>query len=247
MGVLVLELAILGLLEEQELHGYELRKRLSETLGFLASVSFGSLYPALARLEASGALVALSPSTSGQGPSAFETAASRGGGEALRRIPMTGSLAGERAAFRTPRTTTRARSPHVGATRSPRQRRVYAITEVGRAMFRRLLTGDQGGGEADDDRCFALRLAFARHLAPEARLRLLERRRAVLTQRQARSAPDPADPGDTWRTALAEHRAASLDSDIEWLDRLIEAERARVAAAPATTPDDPSPRKVPSL
>ena len=48
----MLELAILGLLKEQELHGYELKRRLTHTLGLLSSVSFGSLYPALSRLEA---------------------------------------------------------------------------------------------------------------------------------------------------------------------------------------------------
>jgi uncharacterized cupin superfamily protein len=52
----VLELAILGVLKEQELHGYELKKRLTEVLGAFSSVSFGSLYPALARLEAAGAV-----------------------------------------------------------------------------------------------------------------------------------------------------------------------------------------------
>ncbi|MCZ7535571.1 MAG: PadR family transcriptional regulator [Acidimicrobiia bacterium] len=31
----MLELAVLGLLREQPLHGYELKKRLGETLGFL--------------------------------------------------------------------------------------------------------------------------------------------------------------------------------------------------------------------
>src|SRR5438105_3425706 len=55
----VLELAILGLLKEQDLHGYELKKQLTETLGPLSSVSFGSLYPALARLEAAGAVKAV--------------------------------------------------------------------------------------------------------------------------------------------------------------------------------------------
>src|SRR4051812_20969628 len=44
---IVLELAVLGLLSEQPLHGYELKKRLSETLGPLWGISFGSLYPAL--------------------------------------------------------------------------------------------------------------------------------------------------------------------------------------------------------
>jgi DNA-binding PadR family transcriptional regulator len=52
----VLELAILGLLKEQELHGYELKKRLVEALGPFSSVSFGSLYPALARLQRAGAV-----------------------------------------------------------------------------------------------------------------------------------------------------------------------------------------------
>jgi DNA-binding PadR family transcriptional regulator len=47
----MIDLAILGLLTEQELHGYELKKRLSELLSSRASISFGSLYPALARLE----------------------------------------------------------------------------------------------------------------------------------------------------------------------------------------------------
>ena len=50
----MLELAILGLLKEHELHGYELKKRLSDTLGLASAVSFGSLYPALARLDKAG-------------------------------------------------------------------------------------------------------------------------------------------------------------------------------------------------
>lgn len=48
----MLELPILGLLKERPLHGYELKRRLSE-YGFWR-VSFGSLYPALRRLERSG-------------------------------------------------------------------------------------------------------------------------------------------------------------------------------------------------
>src|SRR5207342_3209818 len=52
----MLELAVLGLLSEQPRHGYDLKKRLSETLGPLWGISFGSLYPALRRLEKSGAI-----------------------------------------------------------------------------------------------------------------------------------------------------------------------------------------------
>jgi DNA-binding PadR family transcriptional regulator len=54
----MLELAILGLLEDQELHGYEIRKRLRDELGLFSNISFGSLYPALSRLERAGAVEA---------------------------------------------------------------------------------------------------------------------------------------------------------------------------------------------
>ncbi len=52
----VIELAILGALRERPMHGYELKKRLSGTLGHFWSISFGSLYPALKRLETSKAI-----------------------------------------------------------------------------------------------------------------------------------------------------------------------------------------------
>ncbi len=53
----VLEMAVLGLLKEQDMHGYELKKRLSDVFAVPSAVSFGSLYPALARLEAAGAVL----------------------------------------------------------------------------------------------------------------------------------------------------------------------------------------------
>ena len=50
----MLELAILGLLHESPMHGYELRKQLATKLGTLrAAISYGSLYPTLRRLQAS--------------------------------------------------------------------------------------------------------------------------------------------------------------------------------------------------
>jgi len=52
----VLELAVLGLLKESPMSGYELKKRLTVTHGAFWRVSFGSLYPCLKRLLADGAL-----------------------------------------------------------------------------------------------------------------------------------------------------------------------------------------------
>ncbi len=49
----MLELAILGILHESPMHGYELRKQLTTKLGaFRAAISYGSLYPTLRRLQA---------------------------------------------------------------------------------------------------------------------------------------------------------------------------------------------------
>lgn len=50
----MLELAILGLLLESPMHGYELRKRLTGLLGAFRAFSYGSLYPALRRMQAAG-------------------------------------------------------------------------------------------------------------------------------------------------------------------------------------------------
>ena len=50
----ILELAVLGLLHDAPLHGYELRKRLSTVLGAFRAVSYGSLYPCLRTLVERG-------------------------------------------------------------------------------------------------------------------------------------------------------------------------------------------------
>jgi DNA-binding PadR family transcriptional regulator len=53
----VVEFAILGLLHEAPMHGYELRKRLASLLGAFRAFSYGSLYPALRRLQRAGLIV----------------------------------------------------------------------------------------------------------------------------------------------------------------------------------------------
>jgi DNA-binding PadR family transcriptional regulator len=50
----VLELAVLGLLHESAMHGYELRKRLNALLGPFRALSYGTLYPCLKGLLADG-------------------------------------------------------------------------------------------------------------------------------------------------------------------------------------------------
>jgi DNA-binding PadR family transcriptional regulator len=49
-----LELAVLGLLHENPMHGYELRKKLNVVLGWGRVLSYGSLYPALKKMLKAG-------------------------------------------------------------------------------------------------------------------------------------------------------------------------------------------------
>lgn len=209
----MLELAILGVLKEQELHGYELKKRLTETLGAFSSVSFGSLYPALARLEAAGAVTVVEAGPPHAGPLA-------------PAAPMTGSIAGEAAAFRARRASARP------GPRPSRTRKVYAITDRGERLFEELLEADSAS--AEDDRAFNLRLAFCRHLPPERRLGLFERRRALLVERLARARTHHRgrrDRMDMYTQSLVDHGTETAERDISWLDRLIAIERQRGEAS----------------
>ena len=200
----MLELAILGLLEEGDLHGYELRKRLTAMLGAFSSVSFGSLYPALRRLEDSGAVAVV----------VYDDADDLS--EAVA-APATGSLRGELAAFR-------ARSRKAAGPRNQRGRKVYRITDAGRIRFSEALAAQS----PDDDRAFGLTIAFARHLSPETRLTLFERRRARLVERLAAARTAiraDRDHLDSYARSLVEHGTKTTEADISWLEGLIAAER----------------------
>jgi DNA-binding PadR family transcriptional regulator len=50
----MLEIAVLGLLNDSPMHGYEIRKRLAALLGAFRAFSYGSLYPTLRRLSEAG-------------------------------------------------------------------------------------------------------------------------------------------------------------------------------------------------
>lgn len=67
----MLELAILGILHESPMHGYELRKELITKIGaFRAAISYGSLYPTLRRLQSENWITEGTPD-----PNATESAA----------------------------------------------------------------------------------------------------------------------------------------------------------------------------
>ncbi len=170
----LLELAILGALKEKPMHGYELKKRLSYLLGHLWKISFGSLYPALKRLEAQDAV--------------------------------------ERA---------------YTVKEKARNRYVYRITPRGEEIFQQLLVDTGKSSQITDADKFSLRLAFFQYLEPEMRLWILERRRSYLAERLKEMGGGKArfKESDSYRLGLYRHRQELLQSDIAWLDEMIEQEK----------------------
>jgi DNA-binding PadR family transcriptional regulator len=191
----LLELAILGVLQEQPLHGYELKKRLSELLGSFWGVSFGSLYPALRRLERAEAIEVVTDLPADA--------------TATNPMPPTGSLKGEAAA---------ARLRLLPKPSGRRPRKAYRITPRGQAQFLELLSADDTG---DDERLFTLKLAFCRFLDAPARMQLLSRRRTELADRLTRVHRTRGPAVDRYTRSLLEHRTRSTERDLEWLDDLI--------------------------
>ncbi|MGH9210731.1 MAG: helix-turn-helix transcriptional regulator [Acidimicrobiales bacterium] len=204
----MIDLAVLGLLKDHDLHGYELRKRLGDLPGWRPAVSFGSLYPALARLERAGLVKAVTNLTSPAPPT-----------------PMSGSLTGELAAFRLHR-----RSSTAKESRGSRGKKVYGITEAGRDRLHELLAAP----EVVDDREFAVRLAFCHHLSPAERLALFVARRDELARRRDEQRQDArtSEPRLTsYLRSLLERDTEATTADLAWIERLIDAERSAVEPA----------------
>lgn len=192
----VLDIAILGLLMERDHHGYEIRTQVRERLAMSANISFGSIYPALNRLERQGFVEAVVSNESR--------------GNAL----STGSLSGERASLRALRAT-----PGIGR----RSRKVYRITERGREEFVSLLADP---ATLDDSRNFSLRMALAKYLTPSLRVTLLERRRTDLVERLAEmQAGSRNEQLDSYARSVMTHAAQGVELDLEWIDNLLSTER----------------------
>jgi DNA-binding PadR family transcriptional regulator len=82
----VIEFAILGLLHEAPMHGYELRKRLASLLGAFRAFSYGSLYPALRRLQRAGLIVEELPGCADEDSAVSAARTARSWGKRARRV-----------------------------------------------------------------------------------------------------------------------------------------------------------------
>ena len=191
----MLDIAILGLLMDRDHHGYEIRTQVRDRLGVSANISFGSIYPALNRLERQGLVEAVT---------AIERASTL----------STGSLSGERASLRALRS-----SQGLGR----RSRKVYRITPQGREAFVALLA-DPATLDDSRSFSLRVALAkyltpsLRVVLLERRRTDLVER----LAEMQAGARNEQLD---TYARSVMAHAVKGVELDLEWIDNLLSTER----------------------
>lgn len=221
----MLELAILGEFSTPQ-HGYELRKRLSTTLGPLRRLSFGSLYPALHRLLEQGLIQVVDPSE----VAAMQEAAAMQESPSQVDSLLTTSLLPTKKSRAAKQRAAKQRAPKQGATRSRRQV-VYKITPAGEEH----LLASLQDAEVDDE-SMPLTMGLMSRATPATRLNLLKERRAQVVARkeavrQARSSKD------FWIRSRAELDSQQAQTELDWLDRLIETDLAGLQTIFPNKPD----------
>jgi DNA-binding PadR family transcriptional regulator len=201
----VLEFAVLGLLHEAPMHGYELRKRLAALLGTFRAFSFGSLYPALRRLQRAGLIVEAEGLPAPQGGKPVPTRQQGGRHGAAGR-----NGAAERAK---------------GWGR--RGRRVYQLTAEGKERFTELLA--ESGPQTWEDNAFEVHLAFFSRTPAEVRMRILEGRRRRVEERREGLRAALARAGeqiDRYTRELQRMGLETSEREVRWLNELIAHEKA---------------------
>lgn len=172
----VLNLAILGYLAQGPQHGYALRKALNLSLGTFRTLSYGSLYPALRRLEADGLIESHE-------------------------------------------------DPKIPGTR--RKRITYSISGAGHDYLDNQLSS---AGPSDwEDGTFDVRFTMFSSTDSATRLRILEGRYARMLERREALvlwADTAARHADAYVTELANHGLDQVNAEVQWLERMIEEERA---------------------
>jgi DNA-binding PadR family transcriptional regulator len=197
MSATSLDLAVLGLLKEGPMHGYELSKRLRFTLGPLYTVSYGSLYPCLKRLGTTG-MVQERPGDTKK-PRRTTKAAVK-----PKVVPKVKGVTGELTARRA--------------------RKVYEITPSGETFFFEQL---EQGAVYDTDRFQArfaffrylpkeMRIRLLEHRKAFLEEKLAEFKESLRATRERM---------DAYSGSLIDHGVETTEQDIKWLEGLITQER----------------------
>jgi DNA-binding PadR family transcriptional regulator len=192
----VLEFAVLGLLHDSPMHGYELRKRLNVLLGSLRVFSYGTLYPCLKELVARGWLV---EDADAEAPPP-------------RRTGARSSAA-------------RSGTAHAGQPAARRSKIVYRLTPDGEEHFAKLLS-DAGPSAWEDENFgvhfafFERTDAAVRLRILEGRRSRLEERLDLFRQSLVRT----RERLDRYTLEAQKHGLESVEREVRWLNELIKTE-----------------------
>lgn len=217
----MLELAVLGLLHEAPMHGYQLRKQLHARLGTFRAFSWGSLYPTLRRLQRAGLIAETTDTADDTADEGVETAASS----------------------RSRSSRSASRSSWGAKTR--RGRRVFELTAEGKDRFDELLA--EVGPQAWDDESFGIHLAFFSRTPVDVRMRILEGRRRQVEERREGLRSTLSRAGeqiDHYTRELHRIGLESTEREVRWLNELIAAERGE--SSPRSPDDGPGTTAGPS-
>ncbi|MFB6277722.1 MAG: PadR family transcriptional regulator [Halothece sp.] len=166
----MLELATLGLLQKEPLHGYRLKQQLELFISGCISVNYGAIYPLLKRLEQQGMLT-LSVSE--------------------------GETGGKR--------------------------KIYAITEKGRARFQEKMLEHPKESWVKARSRFMIKFVFFSHLHQQQRRELIEKRLAVCRQRLAEQQAEPK-PEDYYFAMAWDRYLSVIRDEINWLQLQLDQE-----------------------
>lgn len=195
MMIRMLELAILGLLMDRDHHGYEIRTHLKERLGLAGSTSFGSIYPAINRLEREGLIEAVA-------------------GEGRLGAFSTGSLSGERASLRSSR-------PSAGLGR--RGRKSYRITDEGRKEFAERLADPATIEDARSFSLRLALFRFCTPTVRV--LLLESRRVNLMTRLREIRGDASNNELDTYARSVMDHAAKAVELDLAWIEEILAQEK----------------------
>lgn len=194
----VLETAILGLLNSAPLHGYELRKRLNLLLGSFRAFSYGTLYPALKSLVARGLIETTERET--PAPAGRASGTRQSGAKSSGKAPLAGR----------------------------RGKIVYRLTADGKEHLQTVLASSGPAAWEDENfdvrfAFFAQTDAETRiRILEGRRTRLTERLEAV-----RESAARTRERLDEYTLELQRHGLEQVEREVRWLDGLITTERDR--------------------
>src|SRR5664280_1387740 len=242
----MLEFAVLGLLHESPMHGYELRKRLNAVLGAFRAFSYGSLYPCLRRMKAAGWISEDQPVsaeaapvlTGRRGKVVYKLAAE--GKERLQELlAEAGPSAWEDETFGVhfaffAQTDADVRLRILEGRRSRLEQRQELLAEAGPSAW--------------EDETFGVHFAFFAQTDADVRLRILEGRRSRLEQRRegVRTAlARRRERLDAYTLELQRHGLESVEREVRWLNELIATERLAGAATGRVGALPPDPADLP--